>query len=426
VAALTETRYRRAFILILFAGFVLRLAWALLVPMNPTSDSAAYDELAWNIATTGAYQWNTGELTAYWPVGTPFVYSLPFRLFGHHYAAPVALNLLAGTASIALVMLVARNWVSDAAALTAGTLYAVWPSQIELTSIMASEPFFNLAVLLAMWAAFAARIRSWAAKGGVAGLFLAAASFIRPVALPLVLILPLALLWSRVRLGQAATFALSAALLMALCISPWTLRNASVLGEPVLVSTNGPPVMWMGNNPQATGEYVPYPEDTRHLSDVERSHVLGARARVFMLNHPVRTVELALKKLVLTHDRETIGIVWNQDVLEPAIGPRGILAAKLVSTAYWLAVLALAVAGAAIVLARERWRGLIHPALLTWAYFAALHAITLANDRYHFPSIPYIATLAAIAAVALLSRFAAWRLRPDGETRATRGRTIAG
>ena len=67
------------------------------------------------------------------------------------------------------------------------------------------------------------------------------------------------------------------------------------------------------------------------------------------------------------------------------------------STAYWLLVLMLAGAGAAIVLVRERWRGLIHPALLAWAYFAFVHAATVGADRYHFPSIPFIAILAGTA-----------------------------
>jgi hypothetical protein len=54
------------------------------------------------------------------------------------------------------------------------------------------------------------------------------------------------------------------------------------------------------------------------------------------------------------------------------------------------------------VLVRERWRGLIHPALLAWAYFAFVHAATVGADRYHFPSIPFIAILAGIA----IARFA--------------------
>ena len=424
---MTEGHYRRTFVVILIIGFALRLAWALVVPVQPISDSSAYDELAWNLAFTGRYAWNNGTLTAYWPVGTSFIYSLPFRLFGHHYGVPVALNLAAGTTILALVMAVARRWLSPLAALVAGALYALWPSQIEFTTILASELHFQLAVLLAMWAAFAPWPRSWLLKGAITGLCLAAASYIRPLAIPLVILLPAALIWSRrVTARELGAFTATAAIVMALCIAPWTLRNERVLGAPVLISTNGPPVMWMGNNPDATGAYIPLPHEVDGMSEVERSKVLGSRARRFIIGHPGQFAILFLRKLAVTHERETIGVVWNQEALESRIGSTGTLAAKALSTAYWLAMLVLALGGVGLVLARERWRGLIHPALLLWGYFAVLHAITLGADRYHFPSIPYIAMLAAVAVIFLLGRFRLWPGLSDAETPAARARTTAG
>jgi len=57
----------------------------------------------------------------------------------------------------------------------------------------------------------------------------------------------------------------------------------------------------------------------------------------------------------------------------------------------------LGLAGAVIVIARERWLGLIHPALFAWVYFGFVHPVTVGADRYHLPSIPYIAMLGGIA-----------------------------
>ena len=133
-------------------GFVLRLAWVLAVPVHPVSDSAAYDQLAWNLASHGAYAWDNGDITAYWPVGTAFTYSLLFRLFGHNYTPVAAFNVLIGTLSIVLTVALARRWFSDKAALITGSLLdAVWPSQIEFCSVLASELLFNFALLLALW-----------------------------------------------------------------------------------------------------------------------------------------------------------------------------------------------------------------------------------------------------------------------------------
>lgn len=413
MASVTDSRDRRAFLLIVAGGFALRVLWALLVPLHPTSDGIAYHELAWNLATKGSYSWNTGKLTAYWPVGTAFIYSLPLRLFGDRLGPLEALNVLAGTGVLALLMIVARQWVSRPAALAAGALYAVWPSQIEFVSILASELYFVLMVLLAMWAAFAAPIRSWLVRGLLAGLFLALATFIRPVALFMVLVVPLALMWSRrASAKQLALFAAASLAAMALSIAPWTIRNDHVLGTPVLISTNGPSVTWMGNNPNSTGQFMPMPPDVEHLGEVEQGRILGQRANQFIRAHPAWAAELAARKLVLTHAKETIGIVWNEDSLRPRIGDTGLTAAKILSTLYWYAVFALALAGAFLILRRERWRGLIHPALLTWAYFAAVHAVTMAMDRYHFPSIPYIAMLAGVALAALQERLTSHRPAP--------------
>src|SRR5690348_1648163 len=200
-----DPRARRAWIAIIVAGFVVRAVWALLIPMHPISDSSAYDELAWNLASKGVYAWNTGEYTAYWPVGTPFFYSLPFRLFGHDYAPIAVLNVLIGTATIPLIMGLAQRWVSTGAALAAGALFALWPMQIEFSSILASELLFNLLVLAALWLTLEARFASMLVRAIVVGLVLAAASYVRVQALLFPFLFALALIWRhRTRWNQLA------------------------------------------------------------------------------------------------------------------------------------------------------------------------------------------------------------------------------
>jgi 4-amino-4-deoxy-L-arabinose transferase-like glycosyltransferase len=403
VAALTAHRfYQRRFFTILAAAFALRVAWALAVPILPVSDSVVYDQLAWNIAAHGAYAWNNGELTAYWPVGTAFIYSLVYRLFGHEVAPIAALNVILGTVSVGLVMVLARRWMSRATALAAGAIYALWPSQIEFTSVLASELLFNFMLLLALWSTFTPTVRSWALKGVLAGLFLAGAAYIRPTALPLVLLLAASLIWSRQADWRAVVrFSFAALLAMSVCLAPWALRNLTQLGAPVIVSTNGPANLWMGNNPQSNGSYMPLPGDVSGMNEVDRSKLLGARAKSFIVEHPGRAAALFLRKLVITHDRETIGISWNESSLRPALGDRGLVIAKAASTAYWWLALALGLAGVFLVLARQRWRGLLQPSLLAWGYFALVHAATVGADRYHFASIPFIAMLAGSAALRL-------------------------
>jgi hypothetical protein len=65
VAVLTDVSYRLWFIRIVAVGFILRLAWALRVSVEPISDSTVYDQLAWSLAERGAYAWGNGDITAY-------------------------------------------------------------------------------------------------------------------------------------------------------------------------------------------------------------------------------------------------------------------------------------------------------------------------------------------------------------------------
>lgn len=390
---------RQLWIAIIAIAFVLRAMWALLMPIHPVSDGDAYDELAWNLASKGAYMWDTGKMTAFWPVGTSFLYSLFFRVFGHDYAPIAAFNVLLGTATVPLIIALGQRWVSTEAGLIAGGLFALWPMQIEFTSILASELIFNFLVLLALWLALEVRFQSMALRAVVVGALLAAASYVRAQALLFPFIFALAMVWRhRAKWRELGLFAVVSALTMAACIAPWTLRNLHVLGAPVLISDNSGSAAFAGNQPGSTGECcVPLPADVEALPEPEMNRELGERAKAWAREHPGDAARLFVRKLYSTHNRETMGIVWNRQSLSRYLSPAGIAGAKLVSSLYWLGALVLGAIGALLVLWRERWRGLIHPAIMIWAYFALVHAVVQASDRYHLPSVPFIAILAGLA-----------------------------
>jgi hypothetical protein len=72
---------------------------------------------------------------------------------------------------------------------------------------------------------------------------------------------------------------------------------------------------------------------------------------------------------------------------------------------FWIAVLLFAVAGVLVGLRRSGWRLLLHPATMIWLYFTAIHAVTIATqDRFHFPSNPFIAMHAGAALLVLGKR----------------------
>jgi ABC-type branched-subunit amino acid transport system permease subunit len=73
-----------------------------------------------------------------------------------------------------------------------------------------------------------------------------------------------------------------------------------------------------------------------------------------------------------------------------------------VGTLYWYAVLGTALMGLYLLMRRAGFVATAsHLVVLLWAYFAAIHAVTVSQDRYHFVSIPLIAALAGLAIASL-------------------------
>jgi len=398
-------REGRALLALLALALLLRGVWAALVPFDPVSDSNAYHVFARNLAEHGVFGWNPAQPDAYWPPGAPFLYSLAYRALGAGGAAVITLNLALSAAKLVLAFALTNAWFGRRAALAAGLLLACWPAQIELTTTLSSEHAFDVALLLALWI-FERSGRELSVPASIAiGAALAAASYVRPTALPLAFGLAVIAFARGTPFGRALRLALSASAVIALLIAPWSLRNERVFGRFVAISANGGANLWMGNNPNAHGGYMALPREVRGMTTAERDAYLGAEARRWIRDHPGAALVLAARKLARTYQRETIGVAWNARALAP-LGEGGVFALKAVSTTYWWLALAAGLAGAVLRLRARGWLACFADApLALWGYFALVHAVTVAQDRYHLPSVPYIAALAGYAFAELATRF---------------------
>lgn len=392
----------RALLALLALGTALRVGWALLVAVDPVSDSNAYFVFAATLAEHGVFGWNATHPDAYWPPGAPFLYSLAFRAIGIGGAAVVALNLALAAAKLVLAFLLTRTWFGRRAAIVATAGLACWPTQIAFTTVLSSEQAFDVALLATGWA-FERwwRNGTWTADVAI-GTLLAAASYVRPTALPLAAGFAL-IAWTRgAPFARVVRLALVASAAMALLIAPWSVRNHQLFGRWVAISANGGANLWMGNNPNATGGYVALPREVRGMNTAERDAYLGDAAKRWMRENPGRALALAARKLAVTYERETIGVVWNEKALAPA-GPRVVLALKALCSGFWWLALIAALTGAAL---RLRARGIVacfsNPPIALWGYFALVHAITVGQDRYHLASVPFMAALAGFALCKLM------------------------
>lgn len=381
----------------LATGLALRLSWSALIPVTLFSDPAAYDALARNLVEHGVYGFAPDAPNATWPPGTAALYALAYALPGPDLAAAKTLTLALSVLNIWLAWAVARALFDARTALATAWIMALWPQMIFFTSLVASEtPFLTLSLAGTL---FWIRARDGAlAQALLAGLFLGLACYMRSVAL----LLPLAFLIGDLLLGQArlrclARFVITSAVIAA-CITPWSLRNQAIFDVPVLLSSNFGANLYIGNGPGSTGRFgsVTAPAELDALSYEARSKRLGALARAEIRNDPGAFLKRSLSKLVILHDRETIGVAWNQKALRPLIGETGEAMLKALATFYWWGVLGLALLALAWQLARGiGYRILWSVPVAAWGYYATVHAVILAGDRFHMPQGPFIAMLGA-------------------------------
>jgi hypothetical protein len=384
------------------AALLIRLMWAACVPVAPLSDGVLYDAFAQSMVAGHGYAFADGTLTEYWPVGTSAVYALLYYVFGVHTRVVPVFQALLGAAIVGLTWTLSCESLGPKVAALAAWLTAIWPLLVEFTTIYASELLFIALVLTALniWICrrlpFAVRMIFW-------GACIAAATYVRPTALP-VLFIFLAAQWLVDRDWRALMMGgVLSSLTAALLFAPWSYRSIVLFDRFSVVSANGGVNLWMGNNPGSTGGYMELP-DRQFANEVDRDHYYGHEAMKYIFSNPVAYARLSVNRTMMAYSRETIGIVWNEKGLSSKFGQSSLKMLKRISTAYWWIMMTLGFVGA-ILIVRRRLASLTWPLLLSAAYFAVFPVLTVAMDRYHVPIDPM---LAIFAAYALLN----WRSSP--------------
>jgi 4-amino-4-deoxy-L-arabinose transferase-like glycosyltransferase len=380
---------------VILIALVVRAIWGSIVPVVPVSDCNLYDLFARNLASGFGYCFVPGQPTIYLPVGAPFLFSLCYRVFGIHYAPIVILNILLGVGSVALTMALARRWFGPSVAFFAGLLLALWPSQVEFSTALATETPFIFFMLAGCYAFLSDRL-PWFPLAVLSGLLFAAATYVRPLALPLPILLLIPSLFTDRRPVRPVLRTLVVMLVMGSCMVPWALRNKRVSGA-FIFSGHGGVNLFLGNSPgwQEYAKHIPH--YVWNLSELDRDRTFKKLAYQYIKEYPLDFVGRTLLKLVKFHERESIGVRWNFPGLEQRFSPGVILGLKIFNNVYWWAALLLGLGGIIrLVRLRGPLHALIHPTVLIWCYFAAVHALTVTMDRYHFPVIPCIAILGSL------------------------------
>ncbi len=383
----------------ILVAVVARSAWSFVIPVMPLSDSAAYDAFARTLSAHGVFGWTPDHPFAFWPPGTTFLHAGLYWLFGTDYRPIVAANILISVGLMWTSARIAGRLFSTRVGVLCAWIIALWPTLVLYVTVLASEILFAFLITAAL-DVWTSGKRTSIIRGLLAGLLLGAAALVRPLALLLPIVYAASVAMSatdwRRELRCQAKIATAAVIALAAMVTPWTIRNNAIYGEPVLISTNGGITFWMGNTPGTDGSYAPIPHEVSQLASLEAEKILSARAWAYIEADPAAFVWRTLQKAIKLYSNESIGVGWNSLGIKAVLGESAIEPLKRFTQISWAALFFLALVGA-LSLLRERgwWHTAVSPPVLVIAYFTAIHAVTVSQDRYHLSFASFLAVLMA-------------------------------
>ena len=376
------------------------------------ADAGAYLNGARLLAETGSYPRET-EPHLFRPPGFPVF--LVAATLGHPdriAAARFANAALGALVPGLLAALSARLFRRRALALATGVLAAIHPSFVLAASDLQSEPLFLVFLLAAAYLLLAAADRPSSNLAVLAGVCLALATLTRSIGLALTPFLLAPLLDRRYPRRADLHVALSALLGFGAALLPWTLRNAAVFHELLLVNDGAGVIFWGRNSDAALG-LAEAPDRAALRQAVEalerrRSQVVASlpddvRRSPGALSRAMTRAALAERAANWAGTRRLLAWKigdWLRPYPDPRFWPRWIV---LGGGLYYAALFLLAAVG----LARAERRGAAACAAAFLAWTMLVHVLLETNWRYRAALWDPVLLLYAAFAAWLLLRPAA-------------------
>ncbi len=424
----------------LAAGFVLRYRYIGSMPMKPNSDYKTYYEIAELLRRGRLLEEGVGYcdyIAMFHHVfGYPAVLAQVFRIVGISVSTALYFNLILELAGCAVVWRIARLISGRAGGLTALLAAVFWPSCILYSNFVASEPLFTFLLLAGIWL-FTMSLRDTERKRAHpwlcafqlagAGLVLAFASFVRPMAIIFLVAAVICMLPGRqslpVKPRNELTLGLRAMdkgwkrcllLIAVYLLFSWLFSlgaayasdrelagGSASFGYNLLVGLN---LESYGGWNQEDSEYLYAAlENTGSAQEAQMTSLDMALQRLRV--DPKALLDLFVHKFVVLWGNDDYGASWNilfmdqQNNLTPQ---RESLLYRMmdVSDLYYMLILLLALIAALRMLRREPDAS--YACVLLFCGTVALHLLVENQNRYHYHTLPLLAILSGSAIRAMM------------------------
>ncbi|NKB87647.1 MAG: hypothetical protein GKS06_05450 [Acidobacteria bacterium] len=386
-------------------ALLLRLAFSLLYWVDKpfTHDEFEYRTLGHNLAAGRGMVYDDDGLEHFGrPPGYPVFLAAIFGVGGGDVAVR-AVQSMVGALTILAIGALGAQAAGRRAGLVAASMAALYPPLIWMPSRVLSETLYAAIVL---WGAALLwrtaedeepEAPDWRTFG-LAGLLIGVSALVRPVALPLIVLIS-GWLVLRHRRTAAVSFIIAAAL----ATVPWTVVKSVTTDGFVPIASEGGITLWTGNNDLAIGDgdmsanpaIEARNEEIRaeHVgkNPDEMDHVYRALAIDYVLQNPLDWLVLEVRKFIYTwlpigpsylqHSGRFLWLTWVSYVPLLLVGVAGwwwlVRNRKRQPAVLWLLILG-TVAINLVFFAQERFRvPVLDPALIVGA--AALVATRLGN-----------------------------------------------
>ncbi len=203
-----------------------------------TNDSVSYDRSALALLRAGRFDVSPDDPTPQTmrTPGYPALLAAVYAIAGHRPAAALTLQVLLFAATVWLAWDLARRRFGAGAALPAALLLSLDGASHLHSLLLLTETWFTFVLCLGLFCFVRLEHQHprWAV--GLLGAMLGATALVRPIAWPLVLVLPAVLLVLGKRGAVSRPLALLLAAGMLAAVLPWVARNTVVTGQPSLAT----------------------------------------------------------------------------------------------------------------------------------------------------------------------------------------------
>jgi hypothetical protein len=380
-------------------------------------DARAYLFAARTIASEHRYPLTTDGLF-FRPPGYPFFLAAATLGSPDRIAlAKTANALLGGVAALLLAAISARIFRRRGVALATGLAAALHPGFVLIATEVQSEALFVTLFLVSGFLLLSAVDRPSSNLAVGAGVFLALAALTRTTALALAVLLFAPLLDRRYPVRVRSHLCAAAFLGFLLALAPWTLRNALVFHELIVVNDAGGTAFYQGNSNwtirfyrlRDRAEYDRWISAMARDMDQKNAELVGASAPPLERSRAFRRMAIA--------ERRTDPAGWAKlflrktwDWLRPYPSPLFWPAWVVIGTAaYYSSLFLLAAAG----FLRTPRPGIRAFSLALLALTMAVHVAIIVVWRYRIPYWDPVLLLYGVFGAAQFAEATLPRKRPD-------------